>query len=366
MNFIGNIENLPYIYYNKLVVEKEEIIIKKLKEEEMIYVINHNNDPFFNHAAEEYLMNNFDDEVFMLWINRPSILIGKNQNTISEINMDYVKENNISIVRRLSGGGTVYNDLGNMNFTFITYRNSKDPQVKNGFEKFASPVISALQSLGVNAVFTGRNDITIEDKKFSGNAQYFQKKKLLHHGTLLYDCDMSKLSLALRSKAVKFVDKSVKSVGARVTNIIEHMDNPLTLEEFREYLKGYVIKTHNIENIYKFNDEDIREINKIAKERFETWEWNYGKSPNYKYENAVKYPSGVVEYHLDVEEGRISNISIYGDFFGERNIKELEAKLLGIRHDENELKEVLKSMNLNDYIRGLSIEDFIEGLLNIE
>lgn len=332
----------------------------------MIYVINNSNDPFFNHAAEEYLMNNFDEEVFMLWINKPSILIGRNQNTLSEINLDYVKENDILVVRRLSGGGTVYNDLGNINFSFITYRNSSDTQVKNGFEKFALPVINALQSLGVNAVFTGRNDIIIDGKKFSGNAQYFQKDKLLHHGTLLYSCDMSKLSLALKSKAIKFVDKSVKSVGARVTNIAEHMNSEMSLLEFREYLRNYVVKTHGIETIYEFNEKDLEGINKIAKERFETWEWNYGKSPNYKYTNSVKYPSGVVEYHLDVENGQITNISIYGDFFGEKSIKELEEKLVGVKHSIRDLEDIMTKVNIDNYIRGLSIKEFVEGLLDIE
>lgn len=332
----------------------------------MIYIINNSNDPFFNHAAEEYLMNNFDEEIFMLWINKPSILIGRNQNTILEINQNYVSENNIKVVRRLSGGGAVYNDLGNMNFSFIIYRDPSNSQLKNGFEKFALPVINALQSLGVDAAFTGRNDITIDGKKFSGNAQYFQKNKLLHHGTLLYDCDISKLSSALKSKAVKFVDKSVKSVGARVTNIAGHMNSSMSLLEFREYLKHYVIKTHGIKTIYEFNEKDKESINKIAKERFETWEWNYGKSPNYKYKNSVKYSSGVIEYHLDVEYGEIANISIYGDFFGEKNINELEKKLIGVKHSIKDLENILKDTNLDDYIQGLSIKEFVEGLLNIE
>ncbi|NLJ98716.1 MAG: lipoate--protein ligase [Tissierellia bacterium] len=332
----------------------------------MIYVINNSNDPFFNHAAEEYLMNNFDDEVFMLWINKPSILIGRNQNTISEINLDYVKENDIIVVRRLSGGGTVYNDLGNMNFTFITHRDSSGFKVKNGFERFALPVVGALQSLGVKAEFTGRNDIIIEGKKFSGNAQYYQKNKLLHHGTILYDCNMSKLSLALKSKPIKFVDKSVKSVGSRVTNIASYMEENMDLLEFREYLKDYVIKTYNIETIYEFNEKDLKEIDKIAKNRFETWEWNYGKSPNYRYTNSVKYPSGVIEYHLNVENGQIKDISIFGDFFGERNIKELEEKLVGIKHNMKDLQDSLNKIDIDNYIRGISIKEFVEGLLDIE
>lgn len=332
----------------------------------MIYVINNNNNPFFNHAAEEYIMNNFEDEAFMLWINKPSILIGKNQNTISEINLDYVKDNNIIVVRRLSGGGTVFNDLGNMNFTFITYRDKGNHKVKSGFEKFALPVISALQSLGVNAVFTGRNDIVIDGKKFSGNAQYFQKYKLLHHGTLLYDCDMSKLSLALKSKAVKFKDKSVKSVGARVTNILPHLSNPMTLEEFREYLKNYIISVNKIDKIYEFTEKDIEEINKIAKERFETWEWNYGQSPEYVYENAVKYPCGVVEYNINVEEGIIADVSIYGDFFGEESVKELENALIGKKHTMEDIEKALENIIVDNYIKGLSKEEFIKGLLDIK
>ncbi|MBC8590954.1 lipoate--protein ligase [Wansuia hejianensis] len=332
----------------------------------MIYVINNSNDPFFNHAAEEYLMNNFDEEVFMLWINKPSILIGRNQNTISEINLDYVKENNILVVRRLSGGGTVFNDLGNMNFSFITYRDTSNTQIKNGFEKFAIPVIQALKSLGVNAEFTGRNDITIEGKKFSGNAQYYQKDKLLHHGTILYDCDMSKLSLALKSKPIKFIDKSVKSVASRVTNIVDHIKEDMDLLSFREYLKNYVIQTHNIKTLYEFNKDDLREIDKIAKTRFETWEWNYGKSPNYRYNNSIKYPSGVIEYYLDVEGGYISNIAIYGDFFGEKDISELERNLIGVKHDIKELKNVLDKLNINDYISGLSSKEFIGDLLDIK
>ena len=328
----------------------------------MLYVKNNSNDPFFNHAVEEYLMKNFDEEVFILWINKPAILIGRNQNTLSEINLDYVRKNNIEVVRRLSGGGTVYNDLGNMNFTFITYRDS-DP-TKDGFEKFARPVIEALRSLGVDAKFTGRNDILIEGRKFSGNAQYCGNDKLLHHGTLMYDCDMSKLSYALKSRDIKFVDKSVKSVGSRVTNIFPHLSKPMTVEEFKDYLENFVIDYHKIENVYELSEEDIVEIEKIADERFRTWEWNYGKSPRYKYENIVKYPGvGVVEYSLDIDKGYISKISIYGDFFGECPIEELEEKLLGARFTVDGLAENLEGVDLNKYIRSLTIKEFIEGIM---
>ncbi len=331
----------------------------------MIYVINKSNSCFFNHAAEEYLMKKFDDEVFMLWINKPSILIGRNQNTLSEINYDYIRDNKIDIVRRLSGGGAVYNDFGNMNFSFITHRDCENRQVKNGFEKFALPVISALQSLGVNAIFTGRNDIVIDGKKISGNAQYLQKDKLLHHGTLLFDCDMTGLSSALKSKALKIKDKGIKSIGGRVTNIRPHLKKDMTLEGFRDYLKNYIIDTHEIEKVIEFDKNAIEEIKKISKERFETWDWNYGKCPVYTYENSVKHPSGLIEYNLNVEESIIKDISIYGDFFGEKNIKELELALIGSRHQKEELENCLKNIDIGKYIKGLTVENLVGDLLEI-
>lgn len=331
----------------------------------MIYIINDSDDPFFNHASEEYLMDNFEEEIFMLWINRPSILIGRNQNTLSEINSDYVKEKEIKVVRRLSGGGTVFNDYGNMNYSFITYKIQDTKNAKNSFEKFAIPVINALESLGVHATFSGRNDITIEDKKFSGNAQFSRKDKLLHHGTLLFDCDMDKLSLALKSKPIKFKDKSVKSVGSRVTNILPHLDENMSLLDFKNYLKDYVIKTHEIKTIYEFNNKDIEEIEKISTSRFKSWEWNYGKSPKYTYENAVKYPCGVVEYNMNIEEGVIRNISIYGDFFGNADIRDIEPKLIGVRHTFEDLELALNEIIIDNYIKGLSNKEFIEGLLDI-
>lgn len=332
----------------------------------MIYIINDSNDPYFNHAAEEYVMRNFQDEVFMLWINKPAILIGKNQNTLSEINMDYVRENNIEVVRRLSGGGTVYNDLGNMNYTFITYKNPKENKLGNGFEKFALPVIKALQFLDVDAEFSGRNDVTIEGKKFSGTAQYSIRDKLLHHGTIMYDCDMSKLSQALKPKPLKFRDKSVKSVSSRVTNIANHMKMDMTVGDFRNYLKDFIIKLNNIETIYEFTPYDLKEIEKIAEDRFRTWEWNYGKSPVYEFENSVKYKSGIVEYHLNVENGIIKDIGIHGDFFGTKEVGEIVSLLRGVRHDRISIMEALMDSNICEFIAGISNEEFIDGLLDIE
>lgn len=332
----------------------------------MLYIMNNNDDPFFNHAVEEYIINNFDEEIFMLWINKPAILIGRNQNTMSEIELDYVKDNNIEVVRRLSGGGTVYNDYGIMNFSFITYKDSNP--LNDGFEKFAKPVIEALRSLGVNAEFTGRNDILIEGKKICGNAQYSTKDKILHHGTLLYDGNMENLKYALKSREIKFVDKSVKSVGSRVTTIYEHMpDKSMDLDKFRDYLKGYVMEIYNIDKVYELTEDDLKEIEIIADNRFRTWEWNYGKSPSYSFKNAIKYPNcGVVEYNLNIKNGKIEEISIHGDFFGEEDIIKVEEDLNGINFEMDSIGDYLNTIELNSYIRNLSNDDFIKGIMDIK
>lgn len=324
----------------------------------MIFVQNDSIDPFYNHALEEYIMDSFEDEAFILWRNKPSILIGRNQNTYSEINTTFVKENDIDVVRRLSGGGTVFCDLGNVNFTFITNKG----QDSAGFRTFAKPVIEALNSLGVNAKFTGRNDITIDGKKFSGNAQYHHNKRLLHHGTLLFNGDLAKLKGALISKPLKFKDKSVKSVASRVTNIYNHLEQDMDVLEFKDYLKTYIMKMYNISKEYTPSSFDIKLINQIKQDRFDSWEWNYGKSPKYSYENNVKYSSGMVEYHLDVNNGIIDKAYIHGDYFGELAISEIEELLVGLPHSKDDIKKALESTHISDYISGLSMDNFIDGL----
>ena len=227
------------------------------------------------------------------------------------------------------------------------------------------PVVNALRSLGVEAEFSGRNDITVKAKKISGNAQYCQRDKLLHHGTILFDCDMSKLSLALKSRPIKFKDKGVKSVGSRVTNILEHLDQPMSLEEFKEYLKDYIINSHEIKTIYEFTREDIGEIEEIAKGRFNTWQWNYGKTPKYTYSNEVKYPCGLVEYNLNIKNGFIQQISINGDFFGDKQIEKLESLLIASKFNREDIEGILLKIDIGDYIKGLSNREFVQGLLDI-
>ncbi|NCC81488.1 MAG: lipoate--protein ligase [Clostridia bacterium] len=323
----------------------------------MIYVVNDSDNPFFNHAIEEYIIKNIEEDAFILWKNRPSILIGRNQNTLTEIDYEYVRQEKIDVVRRLSGGGTVFNDLGNINFTFITKKAQDGSSLSNGFEKFALPVIKALQSLGVNAVFTGRNDITIDEKKFSGNAQYHYKDKTLHHGTLLFSGNLERLAKALKSKPLKLQDKGVKSVRSRVTNISEHLKSPMNVIEFKEYLKKYIMDFHNITEEYVLSENEMAETIKIQKERFESWDWNYGKSPGYNYAKTERFPWGIIEILVSIENGLIKEIKFYGDFFGDKSVEELENILTGMKYDKKEILEKLRKINVDNFIKGASFEE---------
>lgn len=327
----------------------------------MIYIQHESTNPFFNHALEEYVMTQMEEEAFILWRNEPSILIGRNQNTLSEIHADFVKEKGISVVRRLSGGGTVFCDLGNINFTFITQKTEES----NGFEKFASPVISALKALNIPAEFTGRNDIVIEGKKFSGNAQYHFQNKLLHHGTLLYSGNLAALAGALKSKPLKFKDKGVKSVASRVTNIADHMVHPMDVLMFKAYLRDFIMSENGIDAVYELTEKDLVAIEKIQKERFETYSWNYGKSPDYTFTHDARFPAGTFEFSAQVSGGMLENLKIHGDFFGEKSIDELCALLKGTAFEEDALHHRLEGIPVGEYAQNLSSRELVSGILGL-
>ena len=324
---------------------------------DMLYIYNKNTNPYFNLAAEEYVLKEFQEECFMLWRNEPSIIVGKNQNTLAEINLDYVRQHKIPVVRRLSGGGAVFHDLGNLNFTFIV---NEDVSSFSDFKRFTQPIIDVLRKLSVNAEFSGRNDITIDGKKISGNAQYYYKNRILHHGTLLFSSSITDLSAALKVRPVKFEDKGVKSVSKRVTNISEHLKEPITIEQFIDLIMNHIREQTGGSEMYEFTQEDIKKIEKLVKEKYSTWEWNFGTSPDYSFKNEKKFTGGTVEVNLNVEKGIIKDIKIYGDFFGKYDVSEVENLLKGVKHSEEEIRKVLSNIDMNDYFANITVDNLIE------
>lgn len=325
----------------------------------MLLINNDNTNPYFNFALEEYLLKKTDKDLFRLWMCDPCVSVGKNQNTISEINSDYVRKNSIPIVRRQSGGGAVFHDLGNLNFTFISCNNNSF----SDFKRFTQPIIDLLKTLGINAEFSGRNDLLIDGKKFSGNAQYNYKNKVIHHGTLLFSSQISNLSNALKVKPIKLESKGIKSVKSRVTNISEHLDKPMNISEFRDLVMNYVFSLNSNNSYFNLTEKDIENVNKLSKEKYSTWEWNFGNSPNYSLVNELRYIGGTLEFHLNVSKGFITDIKFFGDFFGKKDTSNVEDLLIGVKHEEESLKEKLNNINIDDYFLGSDVNVLVSGIL---
>jgi lipoate-protein ligase A len=325
----------------------------------MLCIQDSSTDPYFNLAAEEYVLKNFSDDCFMLWRNDNAIIVGKHQNTLSEINVEHVKEKKIKVVRRISGGGAVFHDLGNLNFSFIV--TGEEGNLVD-FKKFSLPIIEVLQKMGVDAVFEGRNDITIEGKKFSGNAEHVWRNRTLHHGTILFSSVINDLSSALKVNPLKFRDKAVKSVRSRVTNVSEHLKEKMDVLEFRNRVMEHIMEKYDDTVLYEFTPVDVEKIEKLRDEKFALWDWNYGYSPKYGFEKLIKTNGGHIEFHIKVERGIIGDIKIYGDFFHKYDIEVIEKSLIGVRHDVDSISKTLSQFNFDDYFKNIPIEEFVGGM----
>lgn len=318
-------------------------------------------DPMINLALEEYVLQNFGekDTFLLFYINAPSIIIGKNQNTLEEVNTDYVEENNIKVVRRLSGGGAVYHDEGNLNYSFIT---KDDGDSFHNFAKFTEPIVKALNSLGVPAELIGRNDLLIEGKKFSGNAQFLTRGRMFSHGTLMFDSEIEHVVSALNVSKEKIESKGIKSIRSRVTNIIDHLEERITMEQFKELILCSIFGVDDVANVprYDLTEADWENVYKISEERYQKWEWNYGRSPTYNVKARHKFPSGLLDVRLNVKKGIIENCKIYGDFFGIGNVADVEQQLIGVRHDKQAVTEALSTIDIPHYLGKITVEDFVE------
>lgn len=316
-------------------------------------------DPRVNLAIEEYVLKNMDiekDDYLLFYINQPSIIIGKNQNTIEEINTDYVEDNGIIVVRRLSGGGAVYHDLNNLNFSFLT---KDDGDSFMNYKKFTKPVVDALGKLGVNAELSGRNDILAEGKKVSGNAQFVTKGRMFSHGTLLFKTDIDAVVAALKVKQDKIESKGIKSVRSRVGNISDYLKEPMSVEDFRlEILKSIFGGEENIQ-YYELTEEDWKNIHELSESRYQKWEWNYGKSPRFNIQKTKRFPQGGVDIRLEVNRGIIEDVKIFGDFFGVGDVEEIEHALNGVKYEPHAMEEALNNFDLPHYFGGIEGQDIL-------
>jgi lipoate-protein ligase A len=312
----------------------------------------------FNLASEEYILDSFADDVFLLYINAPSIIVGCHQNTLAEINHEYVKEHSIPVVRRLTGGGTVFHDLGNLNFSFIV---RDDADHIRSFAKYTAPVLAALRDLGVDARLEGRNDLTIGGLKFSGNAKASIRGKTIQHGTILFSSRIADLSQALKANPLKFNDKAVKSVRARVTNVSDHLRHPISLEEFILLIHKQVRLLYPEAGDYAFSRQDEEAIRALVDAKYDTWDWNFGSSPDYGHSHAIRTAAGTIEIHADVQGGVITGLRVYGDFFGNRDTREFEQRMLGTPHEEKAILELLGGLPLDDYFGDVSPDELVRG-----
>ncbi len=323
----------------------------------------HITDPSVNLALEEYCVRNLDVEnesYFLFYINKPSIIIGKHQNTIEEINQEYVKSKNIQVVRRISGGGAVYHDHGNLNFSFITkYANNSI----NNFGKFTGPISECLKQMGVNAELGGRNDITVEGRKISGNAQFTNTKSMFSHGTLLFDSHLEDVVNALNVKMDKIESKGIKSIRSRVANITEFLKEKITIEEFRDVLTGYLFggKEKVVEQV--ITEKDWEKVYQLSNSKYRTWEWNYGRSPEFNIQKVNRFPFGQIDTRIFVKEGLIEHIKIFGDYLGYGETEDIEARLLGKFYREEDIIDALKDIDMKFYFGDITLEEFVKFLV---
>ena len=324
----------------------------------MLIIDSPSHDAYFNIALEEYLLYKYPTEdIFLLYINAPSIIIGKFQNTLAEINLDYVEEKGIKVVRRMSGGGAVYHDLGNLNFSFHTLLGENDFM---DFSQFTAPVIKILNALNVPAKLEGRNDLLVDGKKFSGNAKLARNGKQIQHGTILFNSEMSILADALKVNPLKFIDKAVKSNRARVINLIECLPKEMTTDDLKALLIEEMLLNNQDAKIYQLTTNDLNGVAQLIEEKYSTWDWNFGFSPKYNFKNAKKIPAGFIEVHLDVERGgKIENAKIFGDFFASNPIEDFEKLLIGKNHDFEELNQLFSTIDLKQYFGKVTNEEIL-------
>ena len=327
----------------------------------MRFVDNENiTDPRINLAIEEFLLRHMSGEepVLFFYINEPSVIIGRNQNTLEEIDPAYIKEKGIHVVRRLSGGGAVYHDLGNLNFSFITQARED----LHNFARFTGPVIEVLRELGLEARLQGKSDIFAGDKKISGNAQFSTTTGMFSHGTLLFETRLEEMLKALNPRQVKVESKAVQSIRNFVANIRELLPPdtaaPFTIQDLKTAVLHHIFGPGDIPT-YQLTEADWQKIHQISAERYQRWEWNYGHSPRFNIQKSDNFPGGKVDVRIEVVEGRIQGVKIYGNFAGRQDILDLERLLVGVRYDPEALAAALADVDIRPYFGEMEKDSFL-------
>lgn len=320
----------------------------------MQIILNKCTDPHFNLALEEHLLCGTDGEYFLLWQNSPSVIVGRNQNTYAEINYDFVKSNNIPVVRRITGGGAVFHDLGNINYSFIVNSTSRF----NDYAFFSAPVIRALSDAGIDASLSGRNDLLVNGRKISGAAQCAKNGRMLHHATLLLDASVSDLKEALRINPLKIESKGIKSVESRVANINSFLENKLTAQTLTALLAERISVDFQAQ-VCEISAVDTAAAKQLMDEKYLKDEWNFGSKKDFSVSKQTKLDCGLFDVRLNIEKGIISDARIFGDFFTLCDVSSLEAALSGIRYTPEALSAFVKTVNLNKYFYNLTENDFL-------
>ena len=326
----------------------------------MIYIETGSMDVYYNFGLEYYFTveKKLPDTVFLFWRTTPTLMVGKYQNVLEEINKPFADAHGIHLVRRMSGGGTIYTDPGGWQFTFIQHEDAKEI----AFHQYIAPVIDALRELGVQADFNGRNDLTIDGRKFSGNAQYRLDGSIVHHGSLLFDTDIEQMVASTTVDDYKILSKSIKSVRDRVTNIAEHLPSPMDAETFKECMVRHIM--HGSDAQYRLTSEDDKRIRQLAAEKFNSWERIFGANPNFNIDRTRRFAGGKMQFKLDVRRGIIREAWVYGDFFSTLDSETICAALAGCRYERSAVRAALQSHGVEGAVYRISVEEMAGAIVD--